>query len=568
MADFDETHDFVVAGSGGGSMCAALLMRSLGKSVLILEKTDYVGGTTARSGGVMWIPNNPFMARDGVEDSYEKATAYLDSVVGDHNDTPGATRERRETYVTQAPRMIDFLLAQGIKLTRVPYWPDYYDDRPGGSIAGRTVVADIFDTNQLGAWRAKLQPGFLNMPAMLDDALKIRTLKQSWSGRRMMFKIAFATLFAKLRGQHWVSAGAALQGRMLQAALKAKVDIRTDSPVSELIVEKGAVTGVVTVRDGEPWRVGARAGVLVNAGGFSHNQRMRDRYQPGTQSAWSVVTKGDTGEMIEEMMRHGAAIAQMEEMVGYQTMTPPGTENDMVTPAMQTVTAAPHAILVDRSGVRYMNEGGSYMAYCKGMLDRNRTVPAVPGWAIFDSQYVAKYGLANTMVSQWKTKDWLAAGYMKTGDTVEALAAAIEADPATLRATIDRFNGFVAQGRDEDFHRGERAYDNWLGDPYNGAGPSQTLGSIEQGPYFALPVLPGDVGTYGGVVTDADARVLREDGSVIPGLYATGISTASVMGRSYPGAGSSVGPSFLWGFVAAKHAAGADNAVGAKEIAA
>jgi len=568
MADFDETHDFVVAGSDGGSMCAALLMRSLGKSVLILEKTDYVGGTTARSGGVMWIPNNPFMARDGVEDSYEKATAYLDSVVGDHNDTPGATRERRETYVTQAPRMIDFLLAQGIKLTRVPYWPDYYDDRPGGSIAGRTVVADIFDTNQLGAWRAKLQPGFLNMPAMLDDALKIRTLKQSWSGRRMMFKIAFATLFAKLRGQHWVSAGAALQGRMLQAALKAKVDIRTDSPVSELIVEDGAVTGVVTLRDGQPWRVGARAGVLVNAGGFSHNQRMRDRYQPGTQSAWSVVTKGDTGEMIEEMMRHGAAIAQMEEMVGYQTMTPPGTENDMVTPAMQTVTAAPHAILVDRSGVRYMNEGGSYMAYCKGMLDRNRTVPAVPGWAIFDSQYVAKYGLANTMVSQWKTKDWLAAGYMKTGDTVEALAAAIEADPATLRATIDRFNGFVAQGRDEDFHRGERAYDNWLGDPYNGAGPSQTLGSIEQGPYFALPVLPGDVGTYGGVVTDADARVLREDGSVIPGLYATGISTASVMGRSYPGAGSSVGPSFLWGFVAAKHAAGADNAVGAKEIAA
>ena len=568
MADFDETHDFVVAGSGGGSMCAALLMRSLGKSVLILEKTDYVGGTTARSGGVMWIPNNPFMARDGVEDSYEKATAYLDSVVGDHDDTPGATRERRETYVAQAPRMIDFLLQQGIKLTRVPYWPDYYDDRPGGSIAGRTVVADIFDTNQLGAWRAKLQPGFLNMPAMLDDALKIRTLKQSWSGRRMMFKIAFATLFAKLRGQHWVSAGAALQGRMLQAALKAKVDIRTDSPVSELIVENGAVTGVVTIRDGKPWRVGARAGVLVNAGGFSHNQRMRDRYQPGTQSAWSVVTKGDTGEMIEEMMRHGAAIAQMEEMVGYQTMTPPGTENDMVTPAMQTVTAAPHAILVDRSGVRYMNEGGSYMAYCKGMLDRNRTVPAVPGWAIFDSQYVAKYGLANTMVSQWKTKDWLAAGYMKTGDTVEALAAAIEADPATLRATIDRFNGFVAQGRDEDFHRGERAYDNWLGDPYNGAGPSQTLGSIEQGPYFALPVLPGDVGTYGGVVTDADARVLSEDGSVIPGLYATGISTASVMGRSYPGAGSSVGPSFLWGFVAAKHAAGADNAVGAKEIAA
>jgi 3-oxosteroid 1-dehydrogenase len=566
MADVNETHDFVVVGSGGGSMCAALLMRSLGKSVLILEKTQYVGGTTARSGGVMWIPNNPFMKRDGIADSYEKATAYLDSVVGDHDDTPGATRERRHTYITQAPRMIDFLLKQGIKLTRVPYWPDYYDDRPGGSVAGRTVVADIFNTNELGAWREKLQPGFLNMPAMLDDALKIRTLKQSWVGRKMMLKIGVSTLLAKVRGQHWVSAGAALQGRMLQAALKAKVDIRPDSPVKELIVEDGAVTGVVTIQDGKPWRIGARMGVLVNAGGFSHNQRMRDQYQPGTRSAWSVVTAGDTGEMIEEMMRHGAAVAQMEEMVGYQTMTPPGTENDMVTPAMQTVTAAPHAILVDQSGVRYMNEGGSYMAYCKGMFERNATVPAVPGWAIFDSQYVAKYGLANTMVSQWKTKDWLASGYMKTGDTVEALAAAISADPATLRATVDRFNGFVAKGRDEDFHRGERAYDNWLGDPYNQ--PSNTLGSIEQGPFFALPVVPGDVGTYGGVVTDADARVLREDGSAIPGLYATGISTASVMGRAYPGAGSSVGPSFLWGFVAAKHAAGADNLAGSDTLAA
>ncbi len=565
MAGFDETVDFVVVGSGGGSMCAALLMRSLGRSVVILEKTAFIGGTTARSGGVMWIPNNPFMARDGVDDSYEKATAYLDSVVGDHDDTPGATRERRHVYLTQAPRMIDFLIKQGIKLTRVPYWPDYYDDRPGGSVEGRTVVADVFDTNALGIWRDKLQPGFLNMPAMLDDALKIRTLKQSWVGRKMMLKIALSTLFAKLRGQHWVSAGAALQGRMLQASLKAKVDIRTDAPVTQLVVEDGAVTGVVTVRDGKPWRIGARLGVLVNAGGFSHNQRMRDQYQPGTQAAWSQVASGDTGEMIEEMMRHGAAVAQMEEMVGYQTMIPPGTEDDMVTPAMQTVTAAPHAILVDRSGVRYMNEGGSYMAYCKGMLERDKIVPSVPSWAVFDSQYVARYGLANGMVSGWKTKQWLAAGYMKSGDSLEALAAAIEADPATLRATIERFNGFVASGRDEDFHRGERAYDNWLGDPYNR--PSHTLGSIEKGPFYALPVLPGDVGTYGGVVTDPDARVLREDGSVIPGLYATGISTASVMGRAYPGAGSSVGPSFLWGFVAAKHAAGADNLAGADTAA-
>jgi 3-oxosteroid 1-dehydrogenase len=566
MSGFDETFDFVVAGSGGGSMCAGLLMRSVGKTVVILEKTQYVGGTTARSGGVLWIPNNPFLARDGIDDSLEKATTYLDSVVGDHDDTPGATRERRSIYVTQAPRMIDFLIRQGIRLDRVAHWPDYYDDRPGGSADGRTVVAEPFDTKQLGPWREKLQPGFLEMPVTLGDAMRIRMLKQSWASRKVMFKVALKSLVAKLRGQHWVSAGAALQGRMLQAAVKAGVDIRTLSPVDTLIVEDGAVTGVATVRDGKPWRIGARSGVLVNAGGFARNQRMRDKYQPGTKAEWSQVTAGDTGEMIEEMMRHGAAIAQMEEMVGYQMMAPPGNESAMVQPMMQGVTASPHAILVDRAGVRYMNEGGSYMAYCKAMLERDRTTPTIPGWAIFDSQYVERYGLANGMVAGWKTKDWLARGYMKKADTIEGLATATGADPATLRATVDRFNGFVARGRDEDFHRGERAYDNWLGDPYNAS--SATLGSIEKGPFYALEVLPGDVGTYGGVVTDADARVLREDGSVIPGLYATGISTASVMGRAYPGAGSSVGPSFLWGFVAAKHAAGADNAAGADLAAA
>ncbi|WCT73615.1 FAD-dependent oxidoreductase [Sphingomonas naphthae] len=565
MADFDETFDFVVAGSGGGSMCAALMMRSLGRSVLILEKTEYVGGTTARSGGVMWIPNNPFMKRDGVADSFEEADRYLDAVVGDDDAMPGASRARRRAYLRQAPRMVEFLVQQGLDMDRVPYWPDYYDDRPGGSEAGRTVIAKPFDTNRLGAWREKLQPGFLPMPVLLDDALKIRTLKQSWKGRAMILKIGLRTIVARLRGQRWVSAGAALQGRMLEASLKAGVDIRTQAPVKELIVEDGRVTGVVIEKDGRPWRVGARSGVLVNAGGFAHNQRMRDTYQPGTQARWTVVTKGDTGEMIEEMMRHGAAVAQMGEMVGYQTMTPPGSEDAPITPSMQSVTAAPHVILVDQGGSRYMNEGGSYMAYCKAMLERNRTVPAVHSWAVFDSQYLAKYGLANGIVAGWKVKVWIAAGFMKTGATVAALADKIGADPATLTATVDRFNGFVAAGRDADFHRGERAYDRWLGDPYNPS--SATLGSIEKGPFYALPVVPGDVGTYGGVVTDTDARVLREDGSPIEGLYATGISTASVMGGAYPGAGSSVGPSFTWGFVAAKHAAGADN-VAAGSIAA
>src|SRR5262245_36530750 len=551
---FDEVVDFVVVGSGGGSMCAALLMRSLGKSVLILEKTEVIGGTTSRSGGVMWIPNNPFMKRDGVEDSFEKASTYLETLCGKQTDAPGSTRERRRTYVTEAPAMVEFLGSQGVKLTRVSEWPDYSDELPGGSAPGRAVVAELFNANELGEWKPKLRPSFIRapVPATLEEMMELPGLKRSWGVKMLLLKLIVRKVVARITGKDWVAGGAALQGRMLQAALRKGVEIRTQSPVSELIVEGGAVKGVLTVKDGRPWRVGARLGVLVNAGGFAHNQRMRDRYAPGTFVKWTMASPGDTGEMIEEMMRHGAAIAQMEERVGNQQTLPPGAEEGEFKPTAQAMTASPHANLVDQSGVRYMNEGGSYMAYCQRMLARNKVVPAVPSYAIFDSQYMRYYMLAGTMPGSAKPQRWYDEGYLKKADTIEGLAQKLNVDPGQLKATVERFNQFVAKNRDEDFHRGERAYDRWLGDAYNK--PSETLGSIDEAPFYAVPVVPGDVGTYGGVVTDEYARVVRTDGSVIQGLYATGVSTASVMGRNYPGPGSSVGPSFVWGYVAARHA--------------
>jgi 3-oxosteroid 1-dehydrogenase len=553
VSEFDECFDFVVVGSGAGSMCAALVMRQAGKSVLIVEKTEAVGGTTARAGGVMWIPDNPFMKAAGLEDSYDKAVAYLDEVVGDDPTAPGASRERRCTYVREAPRMVEFLMSQGVELTRPGYWPDYYDELPGASKDGRGVVAKLFDVNELGAWKPRLRLNWLRIPAMHDEALTIRTFKQSWRGRLMMLRIGLRGALAKLRGQQLVTAGAALQGRMLQAALRAGVEFRLNAPVCELLVEDGRVKGVLALIDGSPRRIGAKLGVLVNAGGFSRNQAMRDRHQPGTRVEWTNTAPGDTGEMIEEMVRRGAAVAQMEEMVGYQCSVPPGLPDDAIRMSMQGVTAAPHAILVDQSGVRYMNEGGSYMAYCKGMLERNRTAPAVPSWAILDSQYTAKYMLGG-VTTRRRLEGWVRQGFLRRADTIEDLARQLEIDPLVLGATMDRFNRSVAENSDHDFHRGERAYDRWLGDPFHK--PSETLGSLEKPPFYALPIYPGDVGTFGGVVTDSHARALREDGSPIPGLYATATSTASVMGRAYPGAGSSIGPGFVWGYLAARHAAG------------
>ena len=550
MSNFDETFDFVVVGSGGGSMCCALKLRQSGKSVVILEKTPLIGGTTATSGGVMWIPNNRFMKRDGVPDSVEQATTYLDAVVGNHNDTPGTSPDRRRTYVNEGAEMVDFLVEQGIKLNRVSYWPDYYDEAPGGSEQGRTVVAELFNINELGPWKAKMRPNFLSMMSTLDEMLKLRYVMKSGESKKIAAKIVFRTIGAYLTGKRYITAGAALQGRMLQASVKAGVDLRTEAGVSELIVENGRVTGVVTHKDGKPWRVGSRMGVLINAGGFAKNQAMRDQYIPGTSTNWSNVTEGDTGEMILEMQRHGAALGQMNEFVGNQMAIPPGMEDAVIKPVVQGDTASPHCILVDQTGVRYMNESGSYMAYCQGMMNRNAIAPSIPSWAILDSQFMKKSMLAGTLPGTKKPAKWYESGFLKKADTLEELAKLIKVDPATLCATVERFNSFVAKGHDDDFNRGERAYDKWLGDKY---AANASLGAIEQGPFYAMEVVPGDVGTYGGVVTDSNARVLREDGSIIEGLYATGVSTASSMGRTYPGAGGSVGPSFVWGYVTAKH---------------
>jgi 3-oxosteroid 1-dehydrogenase len=557
MSGFDEEFDWVVVGSGAGSMSSALQMRRVGKSVVVLEKGEWVGGTTCKSGGVMWIPNNPFMKRG--EDSAEKGITYLDAVVGDDSDAPGTSHERRLAYITNGPKMIDFLVKEGVALERgSTFWPDYYDELPGGCKTSRTVVAKPFNKKELGDWAPRLRQGFLEVPARLDDGMKLPFMKNSWAIKMIFAKIAFAVVMGKLTGKHWVTAGAALQGRMLQAALKAGADIRTNSPVKELIVENGKAVGVVAEINGKPVRIGARLGVLVNAGGFSQNQPMRDKYQPGTNKDWSNGIETDMGDMHVEMERHGGVLAQMEEMVGFQMTKAPGWNTDYVKPGTQSTTAKPHAIQVDQSGVRYLNEGGSYELFCETMLRRDRVVPAVPSYAIMDQQYMEKYPLAGKSGALRHAKSWEESGWLKKADTIEELAALIKVPAATLKETVERWNGFCDKGKDEDFHRGERAYDDWLGDPFFD-GPNKTMGRIEKGPFYAIEIFPGDVGTYGGVVTDVNARVLKADGSPIENLYACGVSTASPMGRVYPGAGASVGPSMCFGWIAARHAANLDN---------
>jgi 3-oxosteroid 1-dehydrogenase len=555
MQHFDETYDWVVVGSGAGSFVSALVMRKAGKSVLILEKTPFVGGTTAKSGGVIWVPNNRFMIAAGEKDSAQAGITYLDSVC---KDLPGSSHEKRLAYVTEAPKMIDFLVDQGVALERTTdFWPDYYDEMPGGVKTTRTLTAAYFNKAELGAkWSATLRPGFAHAPARLAEGIQLPFANKSWRVKLLMVRIGLRIIWGKLTGKDWVSAGAALQGRMLQAALKAGADVRTDAPVTELIVEDGKITGVRTLTG----TIGARLGVLVNAGGFAQNQAMRDAYMPGTQAAWSNTSEGDTGDLHIEMERIGAQMGQMDEMVGYQMTRMPGWEQAPVKPPTQSMTTKPHAILVDQSGVRYMNEGGSYELFCQTMRERDKIVSAVPSWAVFDTQYAGQYVIGGVRMKKYYQM-WRDSGYLKQADSIEGLADQIGCDPAVLRATVDRWNASVDAGHDAEFGRGERAYDQWLGDPFlsDKPSPARNLGRIDKGPFYAVDVVPGDVSTYGGAVTDVEGRVLRHDGSVIGGLYACGVSTASMMGGVYPGAGASIGPSMAWGYLAARHAAAAGN---------
>jgi 3-oxosteroid 1-dehydrogenase len=555
MAGQDETFDFVIVGSGGGSMCAALVMRRMGKSVVILEKTEFVGGSTAMSGGVLWIPNNHLNRAAGVRDSAERSLEYLDTLTSSPDPGRGGTPARRRAFVEQGPKMLEFLEEMGIKLERAPGYSDYYDDSPGGLSEGRAVIAGLFDVNRLGPeWLAKFRLTGLTLPMKIQEVCRIGLAKRTWEGRWAALKLAARMAKGRITGQRVVGTGAALQARMLEASVKAGVDIRVSAPVTRLLVEDGRVVGVTVAQDSEEQRIYARLGVLLNAGGFSRNQAMRDNYQPGIPTNWTNANPGDTGEMIEEALRIGASVDLMDESWWITTSRPPGVGN--LLPMHLQDIAKPHAMLVDQAGQRFCNESASYMEIGRRQREHTRQgVNAIPAWLIMDSRHRDSYFMGAVPPGP-PPKSWVETGYMKVADTIEDLARALKLDPAALKATQERFNGFAERGVDVDFHRGRRKYDIWFGDASHR--PSATLGAISKPPFYALGVYPGDVGTAGGVVADEYARALTADDSVIPGLYVTGNTSAPVTGRYYVGPGTSIGASFTFGYIAARHAASAN----------
>jgi 3-oxosteroid 1-dehydrogenase len=545
----DEEFDFVIVGSGAGSVPAALVMADREKSVVILEKLSSFGGTSTYSGGVIWIPDNPVTNADGSSDSVEQARCYMIAAAGDS--AAEVAPERRDAFIRGGREAVQFLIEKGMTFVDA-HWPDYHDELPGGRASGRSLEAPIFDVNALGDWAPKLAQYRLttDIPVRSSETVHLFLAKKMWRGRIIAARIAWRMLVKKLLRKDLRGAGPALMGRLFQLLLGRNIPIRLEVAVRDFIVEDGRVTGVISDCDGREVRVRARLGVLVNAGGFARNLAMRERYQPKPTSVdWTQVNPGDTGDLIEAAARIGAATQFMDESWWLpSTYFPDGSFGGFHSP---NDISKPHSIVVDAKGRRFVNESCGYTEFGQAMY----AAGAVPAWAILDIRHRKTYPWGSVLPGTPPQK-LIDNGYFKRAETLDDLARQCGIDAEGLKQTVARFNGFAATGVDEDFHRGESAYNNYYRDPT--VKPNPNLGAIDKGPFYAAAIYPGDVGTAGGIVADEHGRALREDGSVIPGLYVTGNSSAAVTGRCYPGAGSSVGPSLVFGYVAARHAVGAN----------
>ena len=542
---WDREVDVLVAGSGAAGLTAAITAADAGLSTLVVESTDRWGGTTMRSGGGLWMPNNPLMRRCGIEDSREEALTYLEASIGPVDDVgPASSQERREAFVDAVPDVVGLLERLGVRWCVARDYPDYYPDRPGGKV-GRAIEVVPINARRLGDWQRTSRIGdAIPIPMKTDDVWLLSRAWSTPSGFLRGAQFVFRTLGGLLTGRKLVGMGG---GLMLSLGLIVKqqgTELLLNSPVSELLQDDdGRVLGALVSTPEGPLRVRTRRGVILGAGGFANNREWRERHHgiPGYSSA----AEGDLGTGIEAGAKAGAALALMDDAWWGASVPIPGKQPLFVL----NERSDPFSIVVDQSGARYLNESESYIDFGHHLLERDRTTPANHSWLVVERRHRQRYMFGAMLMAGKAMRE---NGISVTAGTLDELGAKMGVDPDTFRATIKRFNGLARGGVDVDFGRGRTVYDNYYGDPRVGSNPN--LAPLERGPFTAVQLVPGDLGTKGGLLTDEHGRVLDESGDVIRGLYAAGNTTASVMGRTYPGPGSTIGPAAVFGYLAAKHA--------------
>ena len=551
-----ESFDAIVLGSGAAGLSAAITARAAGLRVLLLEKTGLFGGSTAVSGGAVWVPGNDGMAALGFHDSRGQVMTYLHATVGNHMQT-----DRMEAFLDAAPIAVRFLHRHaGLRLVARAVSPDYQPELDGAMQGGRSMDPAEFDGRLLGPLFAALRPpyaSFLVFGGMMvtrKDIDALLGMRRSLAAARHAAALLARFASDRLRwprGTRLVM-GNALAARLLLAARDAGVTLRRNAAVDALQVQGGRVTGVVVA--GEP--IEAQAGVILATGGFPRDARRRDMI-PHADVHRSMAPDGNTGDGLELAQAVGAALD--EERAGPALWAPvsvrrapDGTET--VFPHLVMDRQKPGLVAVDTHGRRFVNEATSYHGFVQGMHRAN----AIPAWLICDSRFIRAYGMGLVRPGA-RTAPHVAAGYLIEAPTIAALAQRIAVPPDALAATIRHMNDAARTGTDTEFRRGASAYDRYLGDPLHT--PNPCLGPIETPPFHAIQVWPGDIGTARGLRTSPTAQVLDAAGAPIPGLFACGNDMASVMAGTYPAAGVSLGPALTFGHIAGRavaHAAGAE----------
>lgn len=556
-SEFDEEVDVLIIGAGCGGAAAALTAYDRGLKTLIVEKSQWFGGTSSLSGGGSWIPRAGVQRRAGYTPDRAATLHYLKTI------TEGIVPEAKlEAYLDAAPKMLDFLEALDPDLEFVwkPGYPDYYPNLEGGSDLGSTINVPPIDLRKLGSDAALLHPPASVMPKGMwmgpNELPDFYRLRQTWGGKRLFVKLVWRIFTARLTGSKITTIGQALMARLLLAVRKRGIGLWLNSPMTSLIVEDDRVVGAVIERDGKPTWVHARGGVIVAAGGFDHNAEMRKQHQPESRSDWSLGVAENTGDGINAAAGIGAATATMDSSWWFPAVEwAPGKLQFSLNERM-----LPSQIIVNGAGERWINEAAPYEDFGFAMIAGERTgVQHIPSWYITDDwswrRYVIfghlpipKIPFAPAPTGHRPPKAWRSNSAFQMGQTLEELAGKIGVPADALQQTVARYNKDAESGVDTQYHRGESAYDRYYGDITL---PTPSLAPLHGGPYYAFRIVLADLGTNGGVVTDEHARALRPDSTPIEGLYVTGNASSSVMGRSYAGAGATIGPAMTFGYIAA-----------------
>lgn len=555
---WDEEFDVVVVGSGAGGMTAALAAHDQGLSTVLIEKDKVYGGTSAVSGGGIWIPGNDQVERLGGKDEEAEWRRYAAKL------TEGDTEpERLNAYLDNGPGMVTWLEKRfGVKFDLVVRYPDYFMKTPGALAGWRSMEPAVFDASKLGDELDNQRPSYPG--TLIADRI---AMTQAQANTLLSKRKGWVGMFLKLALQYWLDIpwrfktrrdrrqklGQAMVGSLRLAMMQNNVPLWLNTGLEELIEEDGDVTGVLASHKGRQLRIRARQGVILASGGFEANQAMREKYLPKpTDVSWSAGPGCNHGEGIQAGMNLGARTKQMDGVWGGPVVVSPVGNPATV---LFVERALPRAIIVNGEGKRYMNEAGAYTDVVYKMLRNQReTGKAVPSWFIADAVYRREYPMGPVLPGMMQPDRKLPEGWegviFHKADTLEELAEKTGIDADGLKASVARWNENVAAGHDADFGKGDNDFDIYYGD--SRLKPNPCLGPIEKPPYYAVRLHPGELGTNGGLDADEAARVRREDGSVIPGLYAVGNCSAAVMGRSYPGAGSTLGPAMVFGYLAAR----------------